>query len=211
MKPKAVSAASAIAIMARSGTLANIPAKEGIFHQREHARSVYFIRKGVVMLAMKRKGRRRAVISLVPSGSFLNECCLLGHEFCLCTATTVTPCSIVEIQKREMARLLRDEPFVSEFFLSALLAHMIRSADDVHELLVCTSEQRLAGTLTRLARMSESPSPAGSVPWMDQQSLADAVGTTRGRVNFFMNRFRELGFISYKRKVRIKKSLKTVA
>ncbi len=210
MKARAVSTASAIAIMARAGTLANIPARQSIFHQGDRARAVYFIRKGIVMVAQKGK-RRRAVISLVSSGSFLNEYCLLGHETCLWTATTITACSVVEIRQREFTRMLREEPVVSELFQSALLSHIIHLAEDLRELLVSTSEQRLAGTLTRLAQLSSGSRRTGQVPWIDQQSLADVVGTTRSRINFFMNRFRRCGFISYKRDVRIRKSLKPVA
>jgi CRP/FNR family cyclic AMP-dependent transcriptional regulator len=207
MKAKAARAASAIAILAKSGTLVNVTARETIFHQGERVRSIYFIRKGIVMLTAKTKHRRRAVISLVPAGSFLNEGCLLGHGASLSTATTVSPCSIIEIKQREMARMLREESVVSKFFWSALLAHIIRLAEDLHDLLVSNCEERLASTLTRLAQMSPGFSRTGDVPWLDQQTLADAVGTTRNRVSFFMNRFRRRGFISYKRDMRIKKPL----
>jgi CRP-like cAMP-binding protein len=203
-------AASANGLMCEAGKLLHVPLNEIIYKQGAPAQSIYFIQKGFVMLTVKAKNRRRVVIAILPAGNFFSEPCLNDHRKYLSTATAITPCSIIAIKKKVMARLLIDEATVSSFYQTNLLASMIRYRDDFHDLLINTSEQRLARVLLRMAHMRPGPRHVGHIPNFDQQILADMVGTTRSRVNFFMNRFRKQGFISYNGDLRVNHSLKAV-
>ena len=203
--------ASAIGLMCEAGKLLKVPLDKIIYDQGAPAQSIYFIQKGFVMLTVKAKNRRRVVIAILPAGSFFSEPCLNDHRKYLSTATAITACSIIAIKKKVMARLLLDEATVSSFYQTNLLASMIRYRDDFHDLLINTSEQRLARALLRMAHMRPGPGHVGHIPNLDQQILADMVGTTRSRVNFFMNRFRKQGFISYNGGLRVNNSLKAVA
>ena len=211
MKVTSGQAASASRLMCEAGKLLNVPLNEIIYGQGAPAQSIFFIQKGIVMLTVKAKNRRRVVIAILPAGSFFSEPCLNDHRKYLSTATAITACSIIAIKKKVMARLLLDEATVSSFYQTNLLASMIRYRDDFHDLLVNTSEQRLARALLRMAHMRPGPGHVGHIPNLDQQILADMVGTTRSRVNFFMNRFRKQGFISYNGGLRVNNSLKAVA
>ncbi len=204
-------AASANGIMEEAGARKLIRADEIIYLQGAAAESVFFIQEGIVMLTVRVKDRRRAVIAVLPAGNFFSEPCLNNHNHYLSTATAITDCCIIAIKKEIMARLLLKEKTVSSFFQTSLLTTMIRYREDMHDMLVNTSEQRLARALLRMAHTLPKLHHAGHIPNLDQQILADMVGTTRSRVNFFMNRFRKRGFISYNGDLQINNSLKSVA
>jgi CRP/FNR family transcriptional regulator, cyclic AMP receptor protein len=205
-----IQAASANGIMEEAGTLRRVEADGIIYAQGAPAQSVFFIQKGIVMLTVRARNRRRAVIAILPAGSFFSEPCLNDHRKHLSTATAITACSIIVIKKNVMARMLRKEATVSSFFRTSLLTSMIQLRDDFHDMLVSTSEQRLARALLHMAQM-HPPHQFGHIPIVNQQILAEMVGTTRSRVNFFMNRFRKRGLISYNGYLHVRNALKTVA
>lgn len=205
-----IQAASANGILEEAGTLRRVAADGIIYAQGAPAQSVFFIQKGIVMLTVRARNRRRAVIAILSAGNFFSEPCLNDHRKHLSTATAITACSITVIKKNVMARILLKEATVSSFFQASLLTSMIRLRDDFHDMLVSTSEQRLARALLHMARL-HPPHQAGHIPIVNQQILAEMVGTTRSRVNFFMNRFRKRGLISYNGYLHVKNALKTVA
>ncbi|HXQ97174.1 MAG TPA: Crp/Fnr family transcriptional regulator [Candidatus Limnocylindrales bacterium] len=205
-----IQAASANGILEEAGTLRRVAADGIIYTQGAPAQSVFFIQKGIVMLTVRARNRRRAVIAILSAGSFFSEPCLNDHRKHLSTATAITATSIIVIKKNVMARMLVKEASVSSFFWTSLLTSMIQLRDDFHDMLVSTSEQRLARALLHMAQM-HPPHQVAHIPIVNQQILAEMVGTTRSRVNFFMNRFRKRGLISYNGYLHVKNALKTVA
>jgi CRP-like cAMP-binding protein len=135
---------------------------------------------------------------------------MAGQTLRMATATAITPTSVLVIDKEEMLRVLHEEHELSDRFISYMLAHNIRVEEDLVDQLFNSSEKRLARTLLLLARYGKQDQPERDLPKVSQETLAEMIGTTRSRVNFFMNKFRKLGFIEYNGKIRINKSLLTV-
>jgi CRP-like cAMP-binding protein len=171
--------------------------KKTIFLQGEPSDSVLYIQKGKVQLTVTSKTGREAVIGLLKEGDFLGENCLAGEPLRLCTAIALTDCSLMQIDKKTMIKVLQEEPALSEVFVAYLLARNSQYEADLVDQLFNSSEKRLARILLMLAHFGKEGTPETVVPKISQETLAEMVGTTRSRVNFFMNKFRKLGFIDY--------------
>jgi CRP-like cAMP-binding protein len=143
-------------------------------------------------------------------GDFLGEACLIGQTVCLMTATVIVPSFILRIEKSEMLRVLHEERRFSDYFIPYVLSRNVRTQEDLVDQLFNSSEQRLARTLLLLAHYGKEGAPENVVPEINQETLAGMVGTTRSRVNFFMNKFKKLGFIDYKDGLRVHRSLLNV-
>ena len=190
--------------------IAKFPGRRVIFAQGDPATDVLYIQEGEVRLSVLSKTGREAVIAMLGPGDFFGEGCLAGQLMRMGTATAAAASTILTIEKGEMVRLLHDEPELSDRFLSHVLARNIRIEEDLVDQLFNSSEKRLARALLLLARYGKDDTPVRSIPAVSQEVLAEMVGTTRSRVNFFMNKFRRLGFIEYNGGITIKKSLLSV-
>jgi len=185
--------------------------KETIFAQGTPARNVMYIREGGVKLSVVNETGKEAVVAILGSGDFFGEGCLAGQSRCMATATTVAPTTVLVIEKDEMIRALHQEHEFSDRFIAYVLARNIRVEEDLVDQLFNSSEKRLARTLLLLARYGKQDEPQMMLPKVSQEMLAEMIGTTRPRVNFFMNKFRKLGFIQYNNsQVHINKSLLSV-
>jgi CRP/FNR family transcriptional regulator, cyclic AMP receptor protein len=184
--------------------------REVVFSQGDQATHVLYVQDGGVRLSVISKTGREAVIAMLGRGDFFGEGCLAGQPFRMGTATAMAASTILIIEKEEMVRLLHGEPDLSDRFLSYVLSRNIRIEEDLVDQLFNSSEKRLARALLLLARYGKDDTPVHAIPNLSQQVLAEMVGTTRSRVNFFMNKFRKLGFIEYNGGITIKKSLLSV-
>jgi CRP-like cAMP-binding protein len=184
--------------------------RDVVFSQGDQADEVLYIQEGAVRLSVLSKTGREAVIAVLGPGDFFGEGCLAGQPLRMGTATSIIPSTILIIEKDEMVRLLHGEPELSDRFLAYVLARNIRVEEDLVDQLFNSSEKRLARALLLLARYGKDDTPVRTIPNLSQQVLAEMVGTTRSRVNFFMNKFRKLGFIEYNGGITIKKSLLSV-
>jgi CRP/FNR family cyclic AMP-dependent transcriptional regulator len=170
---------------------------EVIFSRGDCADGVMCVQKGEVKLSVRSKAGREAVVSMLDPGDFFGEGCLAGEPLRIDSATTITPSRILVIQKDHMRKMLHRQPSLSDRFLSNTLARMVRLEQNLIGQLVNSSENRLARALLLLARRDERDKPRQWVPKISQEMLSEMVGTTRSRVNFFMNKFKRLGFIDY--------------
>jgi CRP/FNR family transcriptional regulator, cyclic AMP receptor protein len=171
--------------------------KEIIYRQGDSADAVYYIQEGQTKLSVVSKQGKEAVIALLAAGDFFGEGCLAGQAVRMATATALSSCVIMRIGKREMLRVLREEPRLSEVFVGHLLSRNIKIEEDLVDQLFNSSEKRLARVLLLLANFGKTGQPRIVIPKISQETLAGIIGTTRSRVSFFMNRFRELGFVDY--------------
>ena len=169
---------------------------ETVFRQGDACDAIMYIRTGGVKLSVRSKTGRDAVVALLGPGDFFGEGCLAGQPVRMGTATALTPSVIVLIDKGRMIRLLRQHHALSDRFIAHLLARNLRFEQDLVDQLFNTGEKRLARALLLLARHGNSQKPI-RVPSLTQAMLAGMIGTTRSRVNFFLNRFKRLGFIEY--------------
>jgi CRP-like cAMP-binding protein len=192
-----------------SRTLLEYAAHVTIFAQGDAADTVMYIRRGTVKLAVVSSSGKEAVVALLDGGDFFGEGCLAGQNRRMATATAMTPVTLVAVQKDEMAGRLHESPGFSDRFLSHMLARNIRIEEDLIDQLFNSSEKRLARALLLLARYGGEHSER-VIPKVSQEVLAEMVGTTRSRVNFFMNKFRKLGLIEYNGELRINSSLLSV-
>ncbi len=169
-----------------------------------------YIQEGGVKLTGVSEGGKEAVMSILGPGDFFGEGCLAGQAHCMATATTIAPTTVLLIEKDEMIRVLNKEHEFSDRFIAYMLARNIRVESDLVDQLFNSSEKRLARTLLLLARYGAPGHPQNVLPKVSQETLAEMIGTTRSRVNFFMNKFRRLGFIQYNGTIRVNESLLTV-
>jgi CRP/FNR family transcriptional regulator, cyclic AMP receptor protein len=192
--------------------LVSFAKKQTIFLQGDASDSVFYIHKGKVQLTVTSKTGKEAVIGLLKEGAFLGENCLTGEPLRLCSASALTDCSLMRIEKNVMIKTLHEEPALSEIFVAFLLARNIQYQTDLVDQLFNSSEKRLARILLMLAHFGKEGAPETVVPKISQETLAEMVGTTRSRVNFFMNKFRKMGFIDYDRggKMQVHSSLLNV-
>ena len=174
-----------------------LPKKQTVFSQGDSADSVFYIQKGKVKLSVVAKRGKEATIGVLNEGDFFGEGCLTGQPLRMCTATAVTDCTVMRIDKKSMMEVIHSEHSFSDMFVAYLLTRNIRYEEDLVDQLFNSSEKRLARILLLLAHFGKDGKPEVAIPKISQESLAEMVGTTRGRVNFFMNRFRKLGFINY--------------
>ncbi len=167
-----------------------------MFAQGAQANSVYYLQTGGVQLSVLSSTGKEAVVAMLGPGDFFGEGCLAAQAYRIGTAKAIMPTSVLRISKVEMIRTLHQEPELSDRFLKHMLARNIRIEEDLVDQLFNSSEKRLARTLLLLARYG-TETTTRELPRLSQETLAEMVGTTRSRVNFFMNKFRKLGFIEY--------------
>jgi CRP/FNR family transcriptional regulator, cyclic AMP receptor protein len=183
---------------------------EKIYSQGDPARSVMYIQEGGVRLSVVSESGKEAVVAVLGPRDFFGEGCLAGQPVCMASATAIVPTSILAIDKDEMMRVLRTEHAFSDLFISHMLTRNIRVEEDLVDQLFNSSEKRLARALLLLARYGKDDQPHGVLPKISQEVLAETIGTTRSRVNFFMNKFKKLGFIKYNGGLQINTSLLSV-
>ena len=177
-----------------------------IFSQGDSGHVVKYIQKGAVKLSVLSRIGKEAVVAILGPGDFFGEGVLTGQSIRIGTATALVPTSVLSIDKDVMGRLLRDEPTFSNRFISHMLSRNVRIEADLVDQLFNSSEKRLARTLLLMARYGHA-SPEATLPKISQETLAEIIGTTRSRVNFFMNKFRKLGLIEYNGTIKVNRSL----
>jgi CRP/FNR family transcriptional regulator, cyclic AMP receptor protein len=183
---------------------------ESIYSQGEAADSVMYVQKGGVKFSVVNGSGKEAVVAMFGPNDFFGEGCMAGQSVRMGTATAITPTTILVIDKNELLRVLHAEHELSDYFITYMLAHNIRVEEDLIDQLFNSSEKRLARALLLLARYGKQEQPDRILAKVSQETLAKMIGTTRSRVNFFMNKFRKLGFIEYNGKIKVNKSLLTV-
>jgi CRP/FNR family cyclic AMP-dependent transcriptional regulator len=184
--------------------------REVIFRQGDPSDQIFYIQKGGVKLSVLNTLGKEAVIAVLGPGEFFGEGCLLGLPFRMAAATTITHSTALAIKKDEMIRELHAERALADRFLSYLLSRSIRLEEDLVDQLFNSAEKRLARTLLLLARYGEQDQPQKLIAKVSQEMLAEIIGTTRSRVNVFMNKFKRLGFIQYDGGLHINPSLLNV-
>ncbi len=183
-----------------ASTIAKYGRGESIFTQGDACEHVMYVQDGGVKLSVLSKTGREAVVAMIGPGDFFGEGCLAGQPLRMGSATALTPSTILLVDKEKMVGLLHQEHAMSDRFISHMLARNIRIEEDLIDQLFNSSEKRLARTLLLLARYGKQDKPTRVVPKISQETLAEMVGTTRSRVNFFLNKFKKLGFIEYRRR-----------
>src|ERR1700676_5379922 len=188
---------SFLATIGEGRKIVTAPKKHTIYAQGDAADSVFYIQKGKVRLTVVSQTGKEATIGILNEGDFFGEGCLAGQTLRLFSATAMTDCSMMRIDKKSMIEVLHREHAFSDMFVTYLLTRNIRYEEDLVDQLFNSSEKRLARMLLLLAHFGKEGKAEVLVPKISQESLAEMVGTTRSRVSFFMNRFRTLGFIDY--------------
>jgi CRP-like cAMP-binding protein len=185
-------------------------ATASIYAQGDASDAVYYIQKGKAKVTVTSPAGKEAVLSLVGTGDFFGEGCMNRQSVRLTSVTAVTHCEVMRIEKSAMAAALRNEPEFSELFIGHLLQRNRRIQDDLIDQLFNSSEKRLARTLLVLANFGNDEKSDMVIAKISQETLAEMIGTTRSRVNFFMNKFRRLGMIEYNGTIKVHPSLTTV-
>ena len=191
-------------------TLSNYHRNEVIFTQGDPADAVFYIKTGKVKITVISEQGKEAVVAVLGSDEFCGEGCLAGQTRRMATATTMSECEIMRLEKAAIIRVLHDEPGFSEMFVSHLLARTIRVEEDLVDQLFNSSEKRLARALLLLANFGKDVRPEPIIAKVSQETLAEMIGTTRSRVSFFMNKFRKLGLIDYNGHLEVHSSLLNV-
>jgi CRP/FNR family cyclic AMP-dependent transcriptional regulator len=184
--------------------------REVIFSQGDPCQHVMYVQSGGIQLSVLSNSGKQAIVAVLGPGDFLGEGALAGHPIRLETATATTASTLLVIPKRQMIRLLHSQHAFSDRFIAHMLLRNARLEADLVDHLFNSSEKRLARTLLLLARYGKENQPQRLLPRISQETLAEMVGTTRSRVNFFMNKFKKLGFIEYEGGLKINASLLTV-
>jgi CRP/FNR family transcriptional regulator, cyclic AMP receptor protein len=190
--------------------IAAFPKKKTIFVQGDSSDAVFYIQTGKVKLTVVAKTGKEAIIGILKEGSFFGEGCLTGQILRLCSATAMTDCVLMEIERKTMVEVLHRETAFSELFVAYLLARNVRYEEDLVDQLFNSSEKRLARILLLLANFGKEGKREAAIPKISQETLAEMIGTTRSRVSFFMNKFKKLGFIYYKGGLQVHNSLLSV-
>jgi len=186
-----------LTIIGEGRKIVPVAKKRTIYAQGDSSDAVFYIQKGKVKLTVVSKIGKEATIGILNPGDFFGEGCLTGQPLRLGSATAMTDCSVMKIGKKSMIEVLHREYAFSDMFVAYLLARNIRYEEDLVDQLFNSSEKRLARILLLLAHFGKEGKPEIVIPKISQESLAEMVGTTRSRVSFFMNRFREMGFVDY--------------
>ena len=198
-------------LLGAAGKLVTFPKKRTIFTQGDSGDSVFYLKNGVVKLSLTNETGKEAVIALLAAGDFLGEGCISnGSSVRMATATTMAPTTAVKIKKDEMIRILHEQKEFADHFISYMLKRNVRIEADLVDQLFNSTEKRLARALLLLARYGKEGQPEPIIGKISQETLAELVGTTRSRVNVFMNKFRELGFIHYNGGLQVHSSLLNV-
>src|SRR6202522_1039462 len=187
-----------------------VPKKQAIFSQGDSADAVFYVQKGKVRLTVVSQIGKEATIGIVSQATFFGEGALAGQLLRMGSAAAMTDCEILRVENRTMMEALHREPALSEMFVAYLLARNIRYEEDLVDQLFNSSEKRLARVLLLLAHFGKDGKPEVAIPKISQGTLAEMVGTTRSRINLFMNRFRKLGFIRYNGEIEVHSSLLNV-
>jgi len=184
--------------------------KQTVFSQGDSADAVFYIQKGKIKLTVLSKRGKEATIGVLSERDFFGESCLTGQPLRMCSATAMTDCTVMRIAKESMMEVIHKEREFSDMFVAYLLMRNIRYEEDLVDQLFNSSEKRLARILLLLAHFGKDGKPEVAIPKITQETLAEMVGTTRGRVSFFMNRFRKLGFVRYNGVLEVHSSLLNV-
>jgi CRP-like cAMP-binding protein len=191
--------------------IVHLKPKQAFFSQGNAADAVFYLQDGRAKLTVVSHVGKEATITLLSPGEFVGEeavAAVAGNR--LATATAITACTALKIDRKEMIRVIHEEHAFSDLFLAFLLARSMRTQADLVDQLFNSSEKRLARVLLLMAEFGKSPEPQALLPVITQENLAEMIGTTRSRVSRFMNRFRKLGFIEYNGRIRVNKSLLNV-
>jgi CRP/FNR family transcriptional regulator, cyclic AMP receptor protein len=188
-------------------TIADYRKNQKVFSQGDPADAIFYVQSGKVKLTVVSKQGKEAVVGIVGADDFFGEGCLAGQPLRMATATAMSACSIVRLEKRNTLRVLHDEPTFSELFLAHLLSRNIRLEEDLVDQLFNSSEKRLARVLLLLANFGKEGKPEPVIAKISQETLAEIIGTTRSRVSYFMNKFRKLGLINYNGGLQVHSSL----
>jgi CRP/FNR family transcriptional regulator, cyclic AMP receptor protein len=191
-------------------TIHTFSKKHLLFSQGDTTEAVFYIQSGKVKATVVSEQGKEAVIAILERGAFVGESCLVGQTVRTATATILEDARILRIDKAVMLRMLQEQPRFASAFMSYLLMHSVRVQENLVDQLFNSSEKRLARALLLLARYGERERPQRVLPKLSQETLAEMIGTTRSRVNFFMNKFRKLGFIEYNGGLKINNSLLSV-
>jgi CRP/FNR family cyclic AMP-dependent transcriptional regulator len=186
------------------------PRADVIFSQGDPSEHVLYIQKGGVKLSVRSKTGREAVVAMLGPGDFFGEGCLAGQSVRMGSATSITASTILFVAKDQMVHLLHKQHAMSDRFIAHMLSRNIRIEEDLIDQLFNSSERRLARALLLLARYGKQDRPVRAIPKISQETLAEMVGTTRSRVNFFMKKFQRLGFIDYRDGLKVNNALLTV-
>jgi CRP/FNR family cyclic AMP-dependent transcriptional regulator len=202
--------AAFLATAAKGRVVATHQKKEILFSQGDAADSVFYIKTGKVKVTVVSKQGKEAVVAILGADEFLGEGCLLGQPKRLATASAMTECATMRVEKAEIQRVLHDEPTFSQMFVTHILARNARVEEDLVDQLFNSTEKRLARVLLLMANFGKDGRPEPIVAKISQETLAEMIGTTRSRVSHFMNKFRGLGFISYNGHLEVHSSLLAV-
>jgi CRP/FNR family transcriptional regulator, cyclic AMP receptor protein len=181
-----------------------------IYSQGDSAKNILYIQNGRIKLSVVNEVGKEAIVAILAPDDFFGEGCLAGQNIRIGTATAITPTTLLVIEKNEMIRVLHAEHAFSDRFVSYMLTRNIRIEEDLVDQLFNSSERRLARTLLLLARYGKQNEPQKMIAKISQETLAEMIGTTRSRVNFFMNKFKKLGFIRYNGGLHVNSSLLSV-
>jgi len=194
-----------------AGRITHVKADHVFFSQGTPADAIFYLQKGRARLTVVSKNGKEATITLLGAGDFVGEESLANAGgLRMATATSITSCTALRIERSEMIRVMHEEHAFSDLFLKFLLARSMRTQADLVDQLFNSSEKRLARILLLMAEFGKPGEPETLIPAVTQETLADMIGTTRSRVSFFMNRFRKLGFIEYNGRIRVHQSLLNV-
>src|ERR1700691_1775044 len=195
---------------ARGRTLAKHRKSEIIFSQGDEANAVFYIKKGKVKVTVVSKQGKEAVVAIMGVDEFVGEGCLIGQPKRLATARAMTDCGTMRVENTEIMRVIRDEPAISQMFVAHILTRNARVEEDLLDQLFNSSEKRLARLLLLMANFGKEGRPEPLIAKIDQETLAEMIGTTRSRVSHFMNKFRKAGFIDYNGHLEVHSSLLSV-
>ena len=191
-------------------TISKYRTNQTVYAQGDPAESVFYINAGTVKVTVTSEEGKEAIVAIRGPDEFCGEGCLAGQQRRMATATAMTDCEIMRLEKGAIIRVLHEEPAFSEMFVARLLARTIRVEEDLVDQLFNSSEKRLARALLILANFGKEGKPEPIIGNVSQETLAEMIGTTRSRVNFFMNKFRQLGFIDYNGTLKVHSSLLSV-
>jgi CRP/FNR family cyclic AMP-dependent transcriptional regulator len=209
-KPPSFSPKSLLANVREGRTLSKYRKDEIVFSQGTLADAVFYIEKGKVKITVVSAQGKEAVIAILGTNEFFGEGCLAGQALRIATVATMTESLITRLEKEAVVRMLHEQPEFAEMFITHLLSRTIRVEADLVDQLFNSSEKRLARLLLLLANFGKEDKPEPIIPKISQETLAEMIGTTRARVNFFMNKFRKMGFVSYNGGIEIHSSLLNV-
>ena len=208
--PKTFDPRTFLANIGQGRRLLEFSRKTSIFTQGEPADAIFYLQKGKVKLSVVSQQGKEAIIGMLGPEDFFGEGSIAGQPLRMSTALAMTDCSVIRIEKKAMMQVLHQQHEMSDMFVAYLLARNIRYEADLVDQLFNSSEKRLARILLLLARFGKEGKPETVIPAITQETLAEMVGTTRSRVNFFLNRFRKLGFIKYNGEMQVHSSLLNV-